>query len=409
MTDRSGDPEVDADGPDFVPQADGGPRGPHAREPHGVPFWLVFEHLPAGVLVLDFAGRVVGHNRSARAIFGSALEREHVRCCDLLGCGRAGSALEGQCISALALEHAGAVPELRVDVEQMGGQGNSVWATAAPIGGADAAIVIQLRTGVAGDRRRRSDSPAPETRLRVYTLGRTRVESPDGPMRGEWLAHRPGELLKYLVCERGRVVPLEELVEVFWPAAGRGGATNVRQAIHTLRDRLEPRRAKHAGARHVIAGKGGYELDPETVWVDAEDFQAGARAGLEAWGRHDVEMARAALSRAAVLYRGEFLADEPYAEWAMPERDRLRDVAGRVLRALADMEREAGSLDAVTHHLQRLAELEPLDVEAQQDLLDVLRERGRHQEAARRFDVACRRYRRAFGEDPALRLSPEPS
>jgi len=121
--------------------------------------------------------------------------------------------------------------------------------------------------------------------LRIFTLGRTRIESGEGPMGGEWLAHRPGELLKYLVTERGRLVPLEELVDVFWPHAGRGGATNVRQAVHSLRERLEPRRIKHAPSAFVAAAKGGYELDQENVWIDAEELEASARAGLEALRR----------------------------------------------------------------------------------------------------------------------------
>ena len=396
---------TDAGGPEFVPLADGGTHGPRARVAHGVPFRLVYEHLPSGVLVLDFAGRVVGHNRAAKAIFGEALLREHVRCCDLVGCRRPGTPLEGQCISALALEHPGPLPEMRIDIDQMGGQGESLWVAAAPIGGAEAAVVLQMRAGMAGDRRKRSEPQwMGEPTLRVYTLGRTRVESLEGPMGGEWLAHRPGELLKYLICERGRIVPLEELMEVFWPSAGRGGATNVRQAIHTLRDRLEPSRAKHAPTAFVIAAKSGYELDRSAVWIDAEDFQSSARAGLDALRRHDREMARPALTHAANLYRGEFLADEPYAEWALAERDRMRDLAGQVLRSLADLERSEGHLDGATNQLQRLAEIEPLDLDVQRELLAVLIERGRHQEAARRYEVVRRRYRRAFGEEPDLEL-----
>ncbi len=78
-------------------------------------------------------------------------------------------------------------------------------------------------------------------RLTMRALGRTRLERDVEPVGGEWLGHRPGQVLRYLGCQRGRVVTLDELLEVFWPSAGRAG---VRQAIHTLRDRLEPDRPK---------------------------------------------------------------------------------------------------------------------------------------------------------------------
>ena len=60
-------------------------------------------------------------------------------------------------------------------------------------------------------------------------------------------------------------MPLEELLEIFWPHAGRAGAANVRQAIHTLRDRLEPGRPKHRASGYVLARPGGYELAPGRV------------------------------------------------------------------------------------------------------------------------------------------------
>jgi len=97
-------------------------------------------------------------------------------------------------------------------------------------------------------------------------------------------------------------------------------------------------------------------------------------------------------------------SDEPYADWALGQRDRLRDLAVQILRGLAALQRDAGELEAAVGHLQRLAELEPFDLQAQRDLLSLLIQRGRHSEALRRYDVVRRRWKRAFGEDPDLSL-----
>lgn len=371
------------------------------RQP--VPYRAVFEFLPTGVLLTDGTGNVTGANLASRRMLGDALGRERTRCCDVLGCRRVGTPLAGHCLTELALSRPDPLPEVRVEVDGRDDV-SSLWVSAARIGDAESAVILQLRPGVAGDRRQRAEPhwmAGPQ--LRVYALGRTRLES-EGPLAGEWLGHRPGEVLKYLVCQRGRTVSTEELLDALWPA-GRAAATNVRQAVHTLRDRLEPTRAKHGRSSFVTARKGGYELIRESLWVDADDFELSAQGGLAAAQAGDAEMAEPALARAAALYGGDFLADEPYAEWVFAERERLREIAGSVLRVLGHLKLAAGEVEAGAAQLQRLAELEPFDLDAQRDVLALMLRQGRHGDAHRRFEVVRRRFRRTFGEEPALSLA----
>ena len=90
--------------------------------------------------------------------------------------------------------------------------------------------------------------------------------------------------------------------------------------------------------------------------------------------------ARARLARAVDLYRGDFLAEEPYADWARSERDRLRALAAEALRTLGAFEREAGDLDAAAAYLERLADLEPFDTDVHRQLIALCLERRRHSE-----------------------------
>jgi DNA-binding SARP family transcriptional activator len=193
-----------------------------------------------------------------------------------------------------------------------------------------------------------------------------------------------------------------------WPvsgSAGAKGAANVRQAMHTLRDRIEPARERHAQSAFIAARSGGYELERDAIWIDADDFEISVREGLRELAQGELETAEATLARAAGLYRGDFLAEETYADWAFGERDRLRDLAAHALRGLAEIKAAGGDLEGATEHLQRLAELEPLDMDVQGDLLAMLVRRGRHAEAARRHDIVRRRYRKTFGEDPPFDLA----
>ena len=369
-----------------------------------IPYRAVFEFFPGGIMVVDAGGEVQGTNLGAKRLLRGLLDREGLRCCDVFDCRRAGTPLAEHCITELALNHTGPLPELRVDLPAPGS--GSVWVSGAPFGAAEQSVVFNLRPGVLGDRRRRTEPHwmgGPQ--LRIFTFGRTRVESAEGPLAGEWLGHRPGHVLKYLVCRRERVVPTDELVEVFWPQAGPRGVTSVRQAVHTLRARLEPRRAKHGESAFIAARSGGYELERAAVWIDADDFEMSVREGMKSVAQGDVETGEATLTRATGIYRGEFLAEEAYAEWAFGERDRMRELAAQALRSLAEVKELNGDLEGATEQLQRLAELEPLDMDVQRDLLALLLRRGRHADAARRHELTRRRYLKTFGEEPPFDLA----
>ena len=362
------------------------PASPTTAALPGVAWPEAFEALPEAALVLADDDRILAANAAARALLGRR-GAPGARCCAVLGC------RPGACLTALA--RAGEHREHQVALAD----GAAAWATAAAGAGGQVVVTLHRLAGPAG--LPREDLPP---RLVVRALGRTRIEGGEDRGPEDWLGHKPGQVLKYLVCERGRVVPPEELLEVFWPQAGRAGASSVRQAIHTLRDRLEPGRPKHRASGYVVARPGGYELAPGRVEIDADDFEAHARAGLAALARGEEERAHAELAAAAAAYGGSFLADEPYAEWALGERARLQDVAAQVRRGLVQLTVAAGDGDAAAEHLQRLVELEPLDLEAQRHLLEMMLSRGRHSEAARRFELVRRTYRRTFGTDPALTL-----
>jgi DNA-binding SARP family transcriptional activator len=353
----------------------------------------VLDHLPAGVVVLDDEGRLAGGNPAAERLLGSLPDDGSAGCCELVGCRRAGTPLETRCISQSVRASGAPIGELLVQTP-----GGGAWVTAAPI--ADGGIVLLLRTEADG-------AAGADERLRIRVLGPMQLETGGAVLEGDWLAHRPGQVLKYLVAARGRSVSADELLRAFWPQTdGTPAATNVRQAVHALRDRMEPDRERQAPSRFVAGRRGGgYELAGGMVVVDADVFVATAEAGLAALRDGDGQRAESALRRAAALYRGDFLADEPDAEWALPERARLRTLAGRVMRSLAGIRVRAGELEAASELLQRLAELEPLDVEAQRQLLTLLLRRGRRSEAARRYEVVARRFRRAFGEEPSFELS----
>jgi DNA-binding SARP family transcriptional activator len=110
-------------------------------------------------------------------------------------------------------------------------------------------------------------------------------------------------------------------------------------------------------------------------------------------------MARERLTHAMGLYGGDFLADEPYADWAMPQRDLMRRLAADALRSLVVIARHDGDLDAAAMHVERLGDMEPFDTDVHREIIGLCLQRGRRSEALRRYAALRVRILRTFGED----------
>lgn len=359
----------------------------------------IFRLFPYGILVLDHRGAVLAANAEAREMVVGQPDEEEVplTCCGLLGCGAEDGPLADACIAELAAGNGSRLPEMRLDLQ--GGRG-AVWITAARLDENGTQIVLQIRPGDTRDRRRRTQPHwRGKAELRIGALGRTRVESREGPIGGAWLEQRPGQILKLLVCERHRVVPAEAIAGAIWPEAGPSALGSVRHFVHQLRDRLEPARPKRSPSSFVISRQGGYTLDRASVRIDADDYERHVRAGLDAFADGERDLAAESLRAGLGLYEGDLFAEDPYAVWAIAERDRLRDLAGRALRVLAEIELSAGDLAAADLYVKRLAQLEPYDTTIQRRLIEVCLRQGRRSEAYRRYSALRIRMLHDFGEE----------
>jgi DNA-binding SARP family transcriptional activator len=364
-----------------------------------------FSAFPYGLLVLDRSGRVVCRNREATRLIGSlGLANAELTCCALFGCRRPDTVLEAVCVTELALRRDASLPEIRVDIGSRMGA-SAMWVTAAAIDGADERVVLQLRPGVAGDRRQGAGLHwMSGPRLRVRTLGATAVESVEGSIGGAWLDQRAGQLLKYLVAERRRAVAVDEIGESIWPGADYAVGASVRYYVHALRRRLEPERGSREPSAFIESRCGTYRLQLDHIDLDVDEFEARVGVGLTA-AEASPQVAAAELERGLALYRGDFLAELPYAEWAMPERHRLHDLACLGLRRLADIRLELRVLDGAARALERLATLQPFDEDVHRRLMELDIMRGRRSDAVRRYGALRSRLRRTFGHDPDFTLA----
>jgi len=133
---------------------------------------------------------------------------------------------------------------------------------------------------------------------------------------------RTRHVLAYLLAHRRAPIPRDVLTEVFWPGAAAGAARNsLHVALSSVRQALRAANPEAVVERRFdtyrVAGA-------VTVWTDVEQFGRSRADAMLAERRGDQASALSHQEAACQLYLGDFLADEPYVDWAAPVRDALR-------------------------------------------------------------------------------------
>ncbi len=354
--------------------------------------------------MVDKRGRVVWWS----AAIDKSLQRAGLRwslgmrCCDALDCAAnldaAGGSAGNGCLTARALGAENGLAALQWHGGEAGHALDAIMTARTIRSGAEPIVAFELRfQGAAGSAGR------PERDVKVAALGRLSV-SVDGRSRdGDWLQHRPGEVFRYLLASRDGAQRSEAIASALWPDRGPSAVANVRYCIFKLREQLAER--GDLADSLVARDAAGYRIDLRRVELDVDVFQTKSATGIAAHRRGEPEKAEAMLAEALSLYRGEFLSDDPYADWAFNEREYLRSLAGKGLAAMAQISLSAGRLVSAADHLQRLAQLEPFDSHVHQMLIEVCLRRGRRTEALRHYHALRARLYRAFGEQPDFELT----
>lgn len=199
---------------------------------------------------------------------------------------------------------------------------------------------------------------------------------------------RAWRLLEILLTRYGQTVDDDVLIEWLWPdGPGAGAAAQLKVLVHDLRRTLC---VEDSPSRFVVRSGHGYAFDVGSPHrIDTRDF-----ASLTSWGERlahlgEADSALVAYRAAADLYTGDFLADELYADWCAQEREELRERFLTLLRHTATLMLARGDLEgAIGCHRRALRTDESLE-DAHRELMRLLWEAGRPDDARRQY-AACR-------------------
>src|SRR6201996_4725753 len=213
-------------------------------------------------------------------------------------------------------------------------------------------------------------------RVSIHLLGRFEVRVEDRVIpAAEWRRDRAAALVKLLAVVPSHRVHREQAMAAFWPDLDvEAAGANLRKAIHFAR-RLLGSHDLIEVASDIVSLAPHAELE-----IDAELFESAAKSALSS-RKPD------ACARAADLYGGQLLPDDPYVDWLDAPRSQLQQRYVDVLRT--------GQL------WQRLIALDPTDEQAQCALMQTALDAGNRVEAIRLFAQLRDSLRAELGVGPS--------
>jgi DNA-binding SARP family transcriptional activator len=202
----------------------------------------------------------------------------------------------------------------------------------------------------------------------------------------EWGSRKARDALKILIARRGRV-PRDQLIELLWPDDDPvPAARRLSVAISTIRAVLDPSHRLDAG-HYLAANREAVWLVPGALVVDVETFLADATEGLALAAAGRLEEGGARLRSAEGAYRGDFLAEDAYEDWAVGLREEARQAYVSVGHELARIAAAQAEHAAAAGYLRRVLQHDEFDERAHLGLVGALATNGRPGDARRAYNA----------------------
>ncbi|MBI3107210.1 MAG: hypothetical protein HYY95_16865 [Candidatus Rokubacteria bacterium] len=225
--------------------------------------------------------------------------------------------------------------------------------------------------------------------LRLVLFGGFDATLPSGA-RVPLTARKAQALLAYCALRPGSHLR-ETLATLLW------GETEDERARNSLRQTVFVLRTALAGTFSRVL-----RAEPDSIATDP----LGLEVDVRAFERLATEDSLQALERAAALYRGDLLEgfvldEEPFEQWVMQERERLRDLAMEVLARLFRHQCSSGAAEGAIQSARRLLALDPLQETVHRALIRLLYQTGRRKAALRQYEACVDTLKRELRLEPA--------
>jgi DNA-binding SARP family transcriptional activator len=199
----------------------------------------------------------------------------------------------------------------------------------------------------------------PGYQLRVESLGAFRIwQGADELPSKAWKRQKARQLFQLFLTYRRSRMHREQIMDTLWPELAPDEALrDFKIAYNTLCKVLEPGRKRNAPSAYIARDGSRYGLRPEAdIWFDVAVFDELIR-DADRLSQADAQQAQQLYRQALALYRGHYLEEFPYEEWATQERKRLLNrylrSAERLARLLIQAEEWHEAIEVCIDLLER--------------------------------------------------------
>ena len=161
-----------------------------------------------------------------------------------------------------------------------------------------------------------------QPKLSAHLLGSFRISLND-QLLSDQINGRGQAIFKFLLFHHGQEQHREVLMDTFWPEGSpKAARNNLNVVLHNLRQVFRTVADDFSVIEfHNCAYRFNSDLQ---LWLDVDAFEQHIQAGLRYEQSEALELAINAYEIGIDLYQDDFLLDDPYEEWALAPRERLR-------------------------------------------------------------------------------------
>jgi DNA-binding SARP family transcriptional activator len=235
--------------------------------------------------------------------------------------------------------------------------------------------------------------------LTAQLLGSCRISIDDHAIEDQ-ISGRSLAVFQYLVFHHAQKQHREILMSVFWPDAPPDSArNNLNVALHSLRQVFR----KVTDLPVIEFHNGAYHFNPKLqIWLDVDNFEQHIQAGFANEQSGAIELAMQEYEIGVNLYQDDFLIDDPYEEWALAPRERLRIAYLNALGSLSQIYFSQEQYPACVVLCQRILERDNCREDTHSLLMRCYSRLGQRSLALRQYQVCVDALQSELGVNPVV-------